>query len=106
MTFESLFKIAFFIFISFVVIKANAEESNIAVLMHHRIGDDRYPSTNISQELFEKHIEYLVEENINVLPITELSKYLKKEINLTNKTVFITIDDAYKSFFQNGFPLK
>ena len=30
-------------------------------------------------ELFEKHIEYLVEENINVLPITELSKYLKKK---------------------------
>ena len=82
MTFESLFKKAFFIFISFVVIKANAEESNIAVLMYHRIGDDRYPSTNISQELFEKHIEYLVEENINVLPITELSKYLKKEISL------------------------
>jgi len=105
MTFESLFKKAFFIFISFFVIKANAEESNIAVLMYHRIGDDRYPSTNISQELFEKHIEYLVEENINVLPITELSKYLKKEINLTNKTVFITIDDAYKSFFQNGFPI-
>jgi len=105
MTFKSLIKKAFFIFLFFVVIKANAEESNITVLMYHRIGDDRYPSTNISQELFEKHIEYLVEENINVLPITELSKYLKKEISLTNKTVFITIDDAYRSFFQNGFPI-
>ena len=105
MTFESLIKKAFFIFLFFVVIRANAEESNITVLMYHRIGDDRYPSTNISQELFEKHIEYLVEENINVLPITELSKYLNKEISLTNKTVFITIDDAYRSFFQNGFPI-
>ena len=105
MTFESVIKKVFFIFLFFVVIKANAEESNITVLMYHRIGDDRYPSTNISQELFEKHIEYLVEENINVLPITELSKYLKKEISLTNKTVFITIDDAYRSFFQNGFPI-
>ena len=85
--------------------KANAEESNITVLMYHRIGDDRYPSTSISKELFEKHIEYLVKENINVLPITQLSKYLQKEINLTNKTVFITIDDAYRSFFQNGFPI-
>ena len=105
MTFKSLIKKAFFIFLFFVVIKANAEESNITVLMYHRIGDDRYPSTSISQELFEKHIEYLVEENINVLPITELSKYLKNEISLTNKTVFITIDDAYRSFFQNGFPI-
>ena len=105
MTFESLIKKTFFILLFFVVIKANAEESNITVLMYHRIGDDRYPSTSISQELFEKHIEYLVEENIDVLPITELSKYLKKEINLTNQTVFITIDDAYRSFFQNGFPI-
>ena len=105
MTFESVIKKVFFIFLFFVVIKANAKESNITVLMYHRIGDDRYPSTNISQELFEKHIEYLIEENINVLPITELSKYLKNEISLTNKTVFITIDDAYKSFFQNGFPI-
>ncbi len=102
---ESLIKKAVFIFLFFVVIKANAEEPNITVLMYHRIGDDRYPSTNISLELFEKHIEYLVEENINVLPITELSKYLKKEISLTSKTVFITIDDAYRSFFQNGFPI-
>jgi len=105
MTFESVIKKVFFIFLFFVVIKANAKESNITVLMYHRIGDDRYPSTNISQELFEKHIEYLIEENINVLPITELSKYLKNEISLTNKTVFITIDDAYRSFFQNGFPI-
>ena len=105
MIFESLIKKAFFIFLFFIVIKANAEESNITVLMYHRIGDDRYPSTSISKELFEKHIEYLVKENINVLPITQLSKYLQKEINLTNKTVFITIDDAYRSFFQNGFPI-
>ncbi len=105
MTFESLIKKAFFIFLFFVAIRANAEEANITVLMYHRIGDDRYPSTSISQELFEKHIKYLVDENINVLPITELSKYLKKEVSLTNKTVFITIDDAYRSFFQNGFPI-
>ena len=82
MTFESVIKKVFFIFLFFIVIKANAEESNIKVLMYHRIGDDRYPSTSISQELFEKHIEYLVEENIDVLPITELSKYLKNEISL------------------------
>ena len=105
MIFKSLIKKAFFICLFFVVIKANAEESNITVLMYHRIGDDKYPSTSITQELFEKHIEYLVDKNISVLPITELSKYLKKEISLTNKTVFITIDDAYKSFFQNGFPI-
>ena len=105
MTYESLIKKVFFIILFFGVIKAYAEEPNITVLMYHRIGDDKYPSTSISQELFEKHIEYLVDKNISVLPITELPKYLKKEISLTNRTVFITIDDAYRSFFQNGFPI-
>ncbi len=105
MTFKLLIKKVFLFFLFIITIKANAVESNITVLMYHRLGDDKYPSTSISQELFEEHIKYLIEENIKVLPITELSRYLKKEIHLPNKTVFITIDDAYKSFFQNGFPI-
>ena len=58
MTFESVIKKVFFIFLFFVVIKANAEESNITVLMYHRIGHDRYHRTSISKKLFEKHIAY------------------------------------------------
>ena len=57
MTFEALIKKAFFIFLFFGVIKAYAEEPNITVLMYHRVGEDKYPSTSISKELFEKHIE-------------------------------------------------
>ena len=103
MTFESLIKKAFFIFLFFVVIKANAEESNITVLMYHRIGDDRYPSTSISKELFEKHIEYLVEENINVLPITELSKYLKKKSVLLIKLYSLLLMMLTGHFFKMVF---
>ena len=105
MTFELLIKKVFLIFLFITTIKANAKESNITVLMYHRIGDNDYPSTNISKELFEEHIKYLVEKDIEVLPLTKLSMYLKKKINLPKKTVFITFDDAYKSFFQNGFPI-
>ena len=105
MTFELLIKKVFLIFLFIITIKANAKESNITVLMYHRIGDNDYPSTNISKELFEEHIKYLVEKDIEVLPLTKLSMYLKKKINLPKKTVFITFDDAYKSFFQNGFPI-
>ena len=105
MIFKPLIKKTYIIFLFLIAINADAEESNVTVLMYHRIDDDKYPSTSISLELFEEHIKYLVEANIKVLPITELSKYLKKEISLPNKTVFITIDDAYKSFFQNGFPI-
>ena len=74
--------------------------------MYHRIGDDRYPSTSISQELFEKHIEYLVEENIDVLPITELSKISKKKKSiLLIKLYSLLLMMLIGHFFQNGFPI-
>ena len=79
MTFESLIKKTFFILLFFVVIKANAEESNITVLMYHRIGDDRYPSTSISQELFEKHIEFRRGCALRVFPTeTRLTVYRRR----------------------------
>ena len=105
MTFKLLIKKVFLIFLFIITVKANAEESNITVLMYHRIGDNNFPSTSISKELFEEHIKYLVEKDIKVLPLTDLSKYLKKKISLPKKSVFITFDDAYKSFFKNGFPI-
>ena len=105
MTFDLIIKKVFLIFFFIISIKAYAEESNITVLMYHRVGDNKYPSTSISVKLFEEHIKYLVEKDIEVLPITELSRYLRNEISLPKKSVFITFDDAYKSFFQNGFPI-
>ena len=60
MTFELIIKKVFLIFFFIISIKAYAEESNITVLMYHRVGDNKYPSTSISVKLFEEHIKFLV----------------------------------------------
>ena len=85
--------------------KISSEEPSIIVLMYHRFDEQKYPSTSISKILFEEQIKYLIKEGIEILPLTELLKYFRGEDNLPKRSVFITIDDAFKSFYKNGFPI-
>ena len=98
-------KLIFLIFCSFIPIDVKSENSNIIVLMYHRFDESKYPNTSISKVLFEEHIEFLIKENIKILPLTELKTYFKDKKTFPKSTVFITIDDAYKSFYENGFPI-
>ena len=82
-----------------------SKESDIIVLMYHRFDEKKYPSTSISNDLFNSHIQFLIKKKIPVLPLTDLPNYLNSKNNLPKKSVFITIDDAYKSFYHKGFPI-
>lgn len=80
------------------------QQANIAAFVYHRFGDDRYPSTNIDVDKFEAHLKHLKDNEYTVLTITDALKRLKKS-DATDKVAVITIDDAYKSFYNNGWPL-
>lgn len=83
-----------------------SENNNYAtVLMYHRFNDSKYPSTSISSELFESHLKYLQEKNYSVLPIIDLVDFFEQKRTFPKKTIFITIDDGYKSFYEYAFPL-
>ncbi len=97
-----------YIFLAFLILcssKIRSEEPSIIVLMYHRFDEQKYPSTSISKMLFEEQIKYLIKEDVKILPLTELLKYFRGEDNLPKRSVFITIDDAFKSFYKNGFPI-
>ena len=69
--------------------------------MYHRFGEIKYPSTNITVEQLESHLTYLRDESFKFIQVKEL---LFPE-NLTIKTISITIDDAYLSFYKVGLPI-
>ena len=73
--------------------------------MYHRFEDQRFPSTSISSKNFQEQIKYLRENNFNILPISDLILFFKKSYEIPNKSVFITIDDGYKSFYEHAFPI-
>lgn len=81
-----------------------AGEKEVVCFIYHRIGDSRYPSTNTTTRDFEQHLEYLSRNDFQVLTYSEAIDYLKSD-KPARKTAVITIDDGYKSFFRNGFPL-
>ena len=82
-----------------------AEAANHAVvIMYHRFGDGRYPSTNTTIEQFEAHLEELAGGGYTVLPLAEVVGKLREGESLPDRTVAITVDDAYTSVYEEAFP--
>jgi peptidoglycan/xylan/chitin deacetylase (PgdA/CDA1 family) len=74
------------------------------VLMYHRFGDDRYPSTNIRVEQLEAQLEYLADHGFTVVPLTDVLAAIRGDGELPDRAVAITIDDAYRSVYTVGYP--
>lgn len=81
-----------------------AQESSI-LLMYHRVGDSRYPTTTISTIQFQSQLAYLKQENYQVWPIDKIIDYIDKGKALPEKSVGISFDDAYQSIYDNAWPL-
>lgn len=80
-------------------------DNGAVVLMYHRFGDERYPSTNIRMEQFKQHIAELKKDKYTVMPLPEIVEALKNDRRLPDRAVAITIDDAYQSVYTNGWPI-
>ena len=65
------------------------------VLMYHRFGEDRYPSTNIRIEQFESHLDMLASGGYHIWPLSKIVDHLQQGLDMPDKTIAITIDDAY-----------
>lgn len=76
-----------------------------SVIMYHRFGEDKYPYTNIRVEQFQAHVDELVNGGYTVLPLNEIVDKLEAGADLPDKTVAITIDDAYESIYTVAWPI-
>ena len=53
-------------------------EPGISVFMYHRFGEDKYPSTNVSEEQFYSHIDYILSNETKVIKLEDLIKIYPK----------------------------
>ena len=81
-----------------------ASDTGAVVLMYHRFGESRYPSTNITIEQLEAHIAELKRGPYRVLPVADIIDALKRGGPLPDHAVGITIDDAYASTYTEAWP--
>jgi peptidoglycan/xylan/chitin deacetylase (PgdA/CDA1 family) len=84
---------------------AEAEETAVTVLIYHRIGEDKYPTTNIAVERFREQLEYLKNNDYTVISLQQLLQFLQNGISLPERSVVITFDDGYRSVYENGWPV-
>lgn len=83
---------------------APAVDNGAVVLMYHRFGDEAHPSTNIRMDQFEAHLEELRKPRYSVLPLDEIVSALLDGEPLPERAVAITVDDAYATFYEHGWP--
>ena len=70
--------------------------------MYHRFNENKYPSTNIKMDIFQKHIKIIKELDYEFYNPKFFIKEFKKPKN--KKKILITIDDGFKSFYNYAWP--
>ncbi len=83
-------------------IKFYSEDNGILSIMYHRFNEHKYPSTNISMEIFKKHLEIVKNSKYNLLNPNEFDSKFKT--SKSEKEILITIDDAFESFYNEAWP--
>ena len=94
--------------ISYSQTNENMEVSNFnyaSFIMYHRFGDSRFPSTNIKKEQFIEHINELLKPKYNVINIEKAFLAINNVEPVKDRSVVITIDDAYSSVFKYAWPI-
>ena len=71
--------------------------------MYHRFNENKYPSTNIKKDVFIEHLEEANKIGLEFITYKKFKKILKDGIE--KNYLFLTIDDAFKSFYINAWPI-
>lgn len=85
-------------------VSAAPDHSSAVILIYHRFGEEQYPTTNVRLDQFEAHIAELKSGGYNFLPLSQIVNAIRNSQPLPDRTVAITVDDAYESAFAEAWP--
>jgi len=89
----------------------NAQENNfkyfsndegVLSIMYHRFDEFKYPSTNISMDIFKEHVDLVLDANLTFYHPKDFVNEI--DIPKKEKKILLTVDDAFKSFYDNAWP--
>lgn len=107
-----IFKILFTAFITSLALAGSVHgfqendgfDDSAVVLLYHRFGDGRYPSTNIRLDQIDAHIHRLKTGGYNFLGLPEVIRRLQNRQPLPEKTIVVSVDDAFATVASEGWP--
>ena len=75
------------------------------ILQYHHVSEETPASTSIAPKQFDKHMQFLQDNNFKVIALSTLMDAIKEKKSLPDKTVVITFDDAYIDILTQGKPI-
>ncbi len=78
-------------------------KNGVITLMYHRFNENKYPSTNIKNEIFIKHMDEINDQDMEFIDFNKFQKIIKT--NLDKNYILLTIDDGFESFYVNAWPI-
>ena len=82
---------------------SNFEDFGLISIMYHRFNENKFPSTNIQIDIFEKQLEIINNEKIKFIHPKNFEQALSK--NKKERKILLTIDDGLLSFYENAWPI-
>lgn len=82
-----------------------ASQPHAVILLYHHVSEDTPASTSVTPAEFERHLNYLAENDYRVWPLQRvLDAVLKGSEAVPEQVVALTFDDAYESVYTAARP--
>tara|TARA_B100000780_G_C21095315_1_gene441712 strand:- start:666 stop:1766 length:1101 start_codon:yes stop_codon:yes gene_type:complete len=75
------------------------------ILLYHHISSTMPRSTSITAKEFAGHLEYLKQNDFQVIDLALAISSVQQGTPLPEKAIVITFDDAWRNIYQHGLPL-
>ncbi|ALV25404.1 polysaccharide deacetylase [Campylobacter iguaniorum] len=75
------------------------------IFIYHRFDDARHPSTSISSQALRNQFNYFKQNGYKVVKLDEIIKKVEAKEEVPDNWVALSVDDSYKSFYENGLPI-
>jgi len=94
----------FFLFVFINTAIANNIKNSAVVFMYHKFDIAKYPSTNVTLEQFNSHLEEFSKPKYTVLSLEYIVDTIINDGQLPHNAIGISVDDADKSFLTTAWP--
>ncbi len=75
----------------------------VIALMYHRFNENKYPSTNIRNEIFLQQLDEINNSKFNFISFKEFNEIIRSKME--KNYILLTIDDGFESFYLNAWPI-
>lgn len=90
--------------IALLVMPVHPALASVSILCYHEV-DRAGDSFAVSHQRLESQLKYMKDQGYHFVSLDEYIRYTKGEIQLPEKSVMVTFDDGYRSFYTKVYPL-